>query len=199
MSCYCLVLGSGGHARSVIDILEEEQKWIVSGLITNDKSVGELINGYRVLGGDDDLINLRKHYKFAVIGVGQIKSANVRMRLAGMLADYGYKVPTIISPYAYVSTKATLGVGVSIGHGAIINSGATVNDYTIINSGALIEHDATIAEFSHISTKVIVNGNVYIGAESFVGSGSIIREGLSLPRRTLISAGTRVMGWPNRH
>jgi len=60
----------------------------------------------------------------------------------------------------------------------------------------LIEHDVVIGDFCHISTGALVNGAVTIGGASFVGSGSVLREGLSLPPHTVISAGKRVMGWP---
>ena len=55
-----------------------------------------------------------------------------------------------------------------------------------------------ISDYCHISTGALVNGGVKVGSASFVGSGAVLREGISLPSHTVISAGKRVMGWPLR-
>ena len=72
--------------------------------IVRDKS--KLNLRYPVLGTDDDLENLRKKYKFALVTVGQIKSPSLRIKLFNRLKELNYKLPRIISPQSYISNNS---------------------------------------------------------------------------------------------
>jgi len=191
-----LLIGCGGHARSVIDLVESTGKWKLIGLIGYPEQVGSLILGHRVIGSDADLVKLRDSCGHALLAVGQIGAASQRLVLAKSLEQFDFESPTIISPHAVVSNHAKVGFGTTIGHNAIVNAAAEVGIHCIINSAALIEHDVVISDHCHISTGALINGGVKIGNGSFVGSGAMLREGLEIPPNTVISAGKRVMGWP---
>jgi sugar O-acyltransferase (sialic acid O-acetyltransferase NeuD family) len=198
MSKPLLLLGCGGHARSMIDVVEASGRWHVLGLVGLPDEVGKEVLGYPVLGCDHDLSSLREQCVHALLAIGQIGLSTQRQRLAANLKRLGFSLPVVISGRAQVSRHAQLGIGISVGHGVIVNAGACVGNYCILNSNALIEHDAVIGDCCHISTGALVNGRVTIGDSSFIGSGAVLREGLSLPPHTVISAGKRVMGWPIR-
>ena len=193
-----LLIGCGGHARSLIDVVESSSRWHILGLVGLPEQVGEEVLGYPVLGCDQDLPLLRKKCTSVLLAVGQIGLSSLRQRLAAELERLKFVMPVVISGRAHVSRHARLGSGVTVGHGVIVNAGARVGDYCILNSNALIEHDAVIGDHCHISTGALVNGGTKIGANSFIGSGAVLRDGLNLPPRSLISAGKRVMGWPMR-
>jgi sugar O-acyltransferase (sialic acid O-acetyltransferase NeuD family) len=196
MSEPLLLIGCGGHARSLIDVVESSARWHVLGLVGLPEQVGEEVLGYPVLGCDQELPSLRQQCAHALLAVGQIGLSSQRQRLAAELKCLGFALPVVISGRAHVSPHAQLGSGTSVGHGVIVNAGATVGDHCILNSNSLIEHDAVISDYCHISTGALVNGGVKIGMGSFIGSGTVLREGLNLPPQTVISAGKRVMGWP---
>lgn len=198
MSDPLLLIGCGGHARSLIDVVESSDRWYVLGLLGLPYQVGEEVLGYPVLGCDQDLPSLRQQCTNVLLAVGQIGLSNQRQRLAAELERLKFVMPVVISGRAHVSRHAQLGLGVSVGHGVIVNAGARVGDYCILNSNSLIEHDAVIGDHCHISTGALVNGGTKIGTNSFIGSGAVLRDGLNLPPRTVISAGKRVMGWPMR-
>jgi sugar O-acyltransferase (sialic acid O-acetyltransferase NeuD family) len=191
-----LLIGSGGHSRALIDIIESASQWRIVGLVGQSTEIGVKVLGYPVLGCDENLLALRNLADGAIIALGHMASATKRQVLAQRLQALNFVAPPIVSAHAIVSPHASLGPGTSVGHGAIVNAGARVGSHCIINSNALIEHDAIIGDHSHISTGVLINGAVHIGNASFIGSGSMIREGLVLPPQTVVSAGTRVMGWP---
>ena len=191
-----LILGCGGHANSIIDLVESTNKWEIIGLVGEKNEVGLQIMNYPIIGTDNDLKELRNLASNIFLGIGQIKSPKKRMGLVSKLKALGYKTPTLISKNAYVSKNAKVSEGCSIGHFAIVNAGATIGKFCILNSKCLIEHNSIVGEFSHVSTGALINGDVVIGEQSFIGSGSIIREGLSLPSNIIIGAGQRVMGWP---
>lgn len=193
-----LLIGCGGHARSLIELIESAAEWQIHGLVGLPQQVGSRVLGYPVICSDDDLPALREEYPAAVLAIGQLPDTAPRVRLAEQLQRLGFQCPVLISPHAVVSRHAKLGPGTTVGHGVIVNAGAVVGDHCIINSHSLIEHDVQIDNHCHISTGVLVNGGVSIGSRSFIGSGAIIREGLNLPPVTVIGAGKRVMGWPLR-
>ena len=198
MSDPLLLIGCGGHARALIDVVESSGRWHVLGLVGLPEQMGEKVLGYPVLGCDQDLPALRQHCANALLAVGQIGLPSHREHLALELARLSFSMPAVISGRAHVSRHAQLGLGTSVGHGAIVNAGASVGNYCILNSNALIEHDAVIGDYCHVSTGALVNGGVSIGDSSFIGSGVVLREGLKLPPQTVISAGKRVMGWTMR-
>jgi len=185
-----ILIGAGGHARACIDVIEQEGRYQIAGLIGTSEELGSSHCGYQVIGADQSLAQLRSHYQYALIGVGQIRSPVVRMRLFKQLLDLGFKLPVVVAPTAYVSPNAKIGQGSIVMHGAVVNAGAQVGDNCIINSRALIEHDVVVHDNCHVATGAILNGNVVLGEESFVGSGSIVRERLNVARGSLLSMGS---------
>jgi hypothetical protein len=136
-----LLLGCGGHARSLIDLIETEGQWRIHGLVGLPEQMGATVLGYPVIGTDADLPNLRAACPAAVLAVGQLPDPTPRQRLAGLLEQLGFHCPVLISPHAVVSRHARLGAGTVVAHGAIVNAGAVVGAHCILNSRALIEHD----------------------------------------------------------
>lgn len=181
-----LLIGAGGHAKSCIDVIEQEGSYSVGGLVGLPEQVGSSIFGYPVLGTDEDLPRLLESYPCALVALGQIKTWQKRKRSFNNLVYIGYKLPTIISPFAYVSKHASIGAGTIVFHGATVNAGSTVGNNCIINSNALVEHESTIGDHCHLSTGSIVNGVVQIGACSFIGSNACIREGILVGERCVV-------------
>lgn len=191
-----ILIGCGGHARSLVDIIESGTPWQIQGFIGQRSERNSSVLGYPVLGSDEELGTLRSQVDHALLALGHLGSVERRRALANLMEALGFQFPKLISAHAIVSRHALIGPGSTIGHGAIVNAGAVIGSHCIINSRALIEHDVVIGDHCHISTGALVNGGVNIGANSFIGSGCMIREGLVLPSDTIISAGKRIMGWP---
>jgi sugar O-acyltransferase (sialic acid O-acetyltransferase NeuD family) len=187
-----VLIGAGGHARSCIDVIEQEGKFRIAGLVGVGKEVGSRIFNYEVLSTDAGLDELAARFSYALITLGQIDSPLERMRLFDLSITAGFVFPTIIAPSAYVSPHATIGEGTIIMHGAIINPGVAVGRNCIINSRALIEHESQVADHCHVSTGAILNGNTSLGVGSFIGSGATIKEGVSIGARSLVGMGVAV-------
>jgi sugar O-acyltransferase (sialic acid O-acetyltransferase NeuD family) len=187
-----LVIGAGGHAQSCIDVIEADGQFKIIGLIGSKNEVGKEISGYSVIGTDEELVVLASKVKNAVIGLGQIKSSDNRRRLFLNLNYYGYNLPAIISPNAYISKSAQIGDGTIVMHHALVNSGARIGDNCIINSKANIEHNSIIESDCHISTGAIVNGDCFIGRGTFLGSGSVVKQGCTIGQNSIIGMLTSV-------
>ena len=184
-----LLIGAGGHARSCIDVLEEENQFEIAGLIEKSESISNESLGYPVIGTDDNLKVLRQQYKNALITVGQIKSPKIRIKLYQLLKELDFTLPVIVSSQAYVSKHAQIGEGSIIMHGVIINANAKIGNNCIINNKSLIEHDAVIGDHCHIATGAIINGEVSVGNETFIGSGAVTKQAISIGKNCVIGAG----------
>ncbi len=188
-----ILVGGGGHCRSVIDAIEEAETFKIAGIVDIRKNVGLNVLGYPVIASDDDLERLSMKYTFFHVTVGQIKTFMPRLRIYEMLKSMGAVMASIVSPAAYVSKHAHIGPGTVILHGATVNAGAVIGENCIINSHALVEHDAVIGSHCHISTGAIVNGNAKVGDRTFIGSGSVLRQSVEVGKECIVQAGSLVL------
>lgn len=175
-----ILIGGGGHCRAVIDVIEQENRHTIAGVVVNDMPKGSQILGYDVLGCDDDLEHLHSKYKNALVTVGQIKSNTIRVKLFNRLKEIGFTLPSIISPLAYVSKHSSIGEGTVVMHQALVNANAKIGANCIINTKALIEHDVVIENGCHMSTAAVVNGGVYIKENTFFGSNATSKESITI-------------------
>jgi sugar O-acyltransferase (sialic acid O-acetyltransferase NeuD family) len=187
-----ILIGAGGHARSCIDVIEQQGQYQIAGLVGMPDEVLAKHLGYVIIGTDSNLPELAKNYRYALITIGQIQNAEHRIRLYHQAIQFGFQLPIIIAPTAHVSRHAILGAGTIVMHGAIVNAGARVGNNCIINTRALLEHDVTVEDHCHISTGAILNGDVNIGAGSFIGSGSVIKQGIAIGKNCLVGLGLTV-------
>ena len=188
-----VLIGGGGHCKSVIDVIEQEGRFEIVGIVDKPKLLGSNVLGYSVIGSDFDLDSLAKKYQYALITVGQIKSPSLRIKLFDLAVKAGFTLPNIISPNAYVSRHSSIGNGVVVMHNAIVNASASIGDNCIINSKALIEHDVVIKNHCHISTGSIVNGGALIKNRVFFGSNSTTREGVIIESDLVFGAGSLIL------
>jgi sugar O-acyltransferase (sialic acid O-acetyltransferase NeuD family) len=185
-----LLIGGGGHCKSVIDVIEQENKYKIVGIIDKKELIGQRILGYKVIGCDDNLSELFQKYKCAIVTLGQIKSNSLRVKLFNTLKKIGYKLPIIVSPLAYVSKYAKIKYGTVIMHQALVNANAKIGKNCIINTKTLIEHDVIIEDNCHISTGAIINGGVIVKENTFIGSNATSKEYIEI--NSFVKAGSLV-------
>jgi sugar O-acyltransferase (sialic acid O-acetyltransferase NeuD family) len=183
-----ILIGGGGHCSACVDVIEQEGRFAIAGIVDVPEKKQNKILGYSVIGSDADLAELIKTFPNVLITLGQIKSPTRRMELFNTLKRIGALFPVIQSPLAYVSPHAQIDEGTIVMHHALINAGARVGRNCIINTKALVEHDAVIEDYCHISTGAVVNGGVIIGCGSFFGSGAVSKEYTSIPSNSFIPA-----------
>ena len=189
-----ILLGGGGHCKSCIDVIEQEGKYQITGILDKKELANQKILGYSFIGVDDDIdMFVNEGYTF-LITVGQIKTSSIRQKLFSLLSKNSAQIATVISPRAYVSKHADIGKGTIIMHDALVNANASIGDNCIINSKTLIEHDATIEDFCHISTSAVVNGGTVVKEGSFFGSNAVSKEYAETTSNDFIKAGTIFKG-----
>lgn len=186
-----ILVGGGGHCKSVIDVAESAG-YTILGILDRPGEVGKHVFGYEVIGTDDDMAKYADKTVF-VVTVGQIKSPDLRIKLHKMLAEANCELATIVASTAYVSKYATIGEGTVVMHHAFVNAGAKVGTGCIINTSAILEHEAIVGDYCHISTGATVNGGAKVGERSFIGSQSVINQCISIGERVVIGAGSAVI------
>ena len=187
-----VLLGGGGHCRSVIDVIEQTGLYSILGVLEKKGVTRPDVVGYPLLGIDHDLPMFIERNCEVVVTVGQIKTSEPREQVYLYAKEMGAQLPVVVSPQAYLSCHAKVGDGSTFMHGAIVNCNAEIGENCIINTRALVEHDAKIGSHTHIATGALINGGVQIGQRCFIGSGAVIHNDIDVGDGCLVGAGVTV-------
>lgn len=188
-----ILLGGGGHCKSVIDVIEAEDKFQIFGILDVKEKVGTTVSGYPIIGCDSELEQFLKECPNVIVTAGMIKSSGLRNKLFQMALNLGANLPIIISPLARVSKSAKIGKGSVVMHYCLVNANATVGENCILNNKSLVEHDAFVDSNCHISTNAVINGECKIGESVMIGSSSVIIQCVSIGDKAVIGAGAVVV------
>jgi len=190
-----IVIGSGGHSRSVIDALDNLGLKIYGIVDINYKSQKEIIFNYKILGDMTFIENLNPKNFDIVLAIGDNEK---REKYFSKILKKGFVLPTIIHPTAILSKKVFIGNGVFINAGAIINAGVEIGDNTIINTGSIIEHEVNIERNCHICPGVKIGGRVSIGQNTFIGIGSSVKDYIQIGEDVKVGAGSVIINNINK-
>lgn len=185
-----ILVGGGGHCKSVIDVAESAG-YNILGILDIPEDVGKQVLDYKVIGTDDDIPQYVDKAEF-IITVGFIKNPAIRIKIYNRIKEAGGKLATIVASTARVSRYATLGEGTVVMHLAFVNAGAQIGANCIINTFCNIEHDAHVGDQCHISTGSMVNGDCKIGERVFVGSQSVLANGVTVGDDIIVGAASFV-------
>lgn len=188
-----ILLGLGGHARSVVDSIEQNGLYHIVGFLDTEEMQGKYFRDYKVLDTDDALEEYyNKGIQNAFITIGYMGKNDIRNKLYCRLKQIGYTLPNIIDESAVMALDVGLEDGIFIGKRAIINANARIRRLCIVNTGAIVEHDCEVGAFSHISVGSILCGGVCVGEKTFVGANTVVIQGKSIGSQCIIGAGTTV-------
>lgn len=115
-----VVLVNGGHAKSLIDVIERENKYEISRVVINENAV--YVKRYSIIGNDNDLDRLfHSGIENAGVGIGFLGKSDLREKIYMRLKEIGYRLPVIRDPSAVIAKLVQIGEGSFIAKGAIIN------------------------------------------------------------------------------
>jgi sugar O-acyltransferase (sialic acid O-acetyltransferase NeuD family) len=194
MSKKLLMIGGGGHCKTVIEAVESQNFYDDIGIIDISENIGKRILKWEVIGTDQELKRLVKEgFTDAFISMGSIGNPQKRVKLYELVKDLGFNLPVISDLTANISHYAKITEGSFIGKNVIINADTVVGKCTILNTGCIIEHDCEIGDFAHIAPGAVLSGNVNVGQESHIGANSTIRQNCVVGDRTIIGIGSSVV------
>jgi UDP-perosamine 4-acetyltransferase len=187
-----VVVGTGGHARVVLSILQLHGKYEITGLVDRPgpqttAAAGEMILGHPVIGCWKQLKALRSHgVEIAALALGD---AGEREMMQLDCQRMGYALPVLVHPTAFVDPSAVLGSGCQICAMGFVGPEAILGEGVIVNTGASVDHESRIGDFATLSPAVAVAGRCKIGARTFLGIGSKVSHGVSIGPGTRLGAG----------
>lgn len=187
-----VLIGGGDHCASCIDVIEEEDKYNIVGIVDLPEKHDSEILGYKVIANDDDIPDLARKYSNFLITVGHVSNPGLRVRLFNLLQDLQVNIPVIVSPYAHVSKHASIGAGTIIMHHSVVDINAQIGVNCIINHHNTIGHSARIGDHSHISANCVI-GKSTIGSKCFVGVNCFVNNLVSICENCIIGSASNVI------
>lgn len=184
-----IIIGGGGHARVLIQMIEALGLDEICGY-TDQRSSGLRIP---YLGVDDIIKEYATDEVFLVNGLGSSGINSRRVEMFQQFKRFGYAFHSLIHPQALMASDVEISEGVQVMVGSIINTGVVLGENTIINSGAIVEHDCKLAPHVHLAPGVTLSGGCRIGAGSHIGTGATVIQNISIGQGTLIGAGAVVV------
>ncbi len=193
MSKKIVIIGAGGHAKVIADIILQNIKHgadlELKGFL-DDSYVEDECKAYfgkPVIGKLEKISELKDEAEF-VIGIG---SNDIRKKISEKYPDLSYF--TSIHPTAIIGEMVEIKQGTVIMAGVIVNPYTNIGEHCIINSGAVVEHDCSIGNHVHISPNAGLAGGVEVGDCSWVGMGSSFIQGVKIGGNVITGAGSVVI------
>ncbi len=190
MSRPVIILGGGGHARVLAELLVGGGTPVLG--YTAPEDGGALAPGVGWLGDDRRLADYPPERGGLVNGIGSVGDTAARRRLFDRLRGQGYTFPLLCHPSAMRSPSAECGQGCQLMAGAILQAGARLGDNVLLNSRALVEHGCRIGRHTHIASGAVVCGDCEIGEGCHIGAGAVLIQGLRVGNGAIIAAGAVV-------
>jgi sugar O-acyltransferase (sialic acid O-acetyltransferase NeuD family) len=187
-----IVIGAGGHAKGLIDILHRQQRQIIGCTGINKGLNGTEVMREKVIGVDEDIYDYAPREIRLVNGLVSIGTSNRRKEIFELYSKAGYIFETLIHPSAVVSEEVGFAQGVLVMAGAVIMPGVHVAKNVLINMSATIDHDCNIGAHVHIAPGAVICGAVSIGSGAFIGAGAVLIQGVTIGRDAVIGAGAVV-------
>jgi sugar O-acyltransferase (sialic acid O-acetyltransferase NeuD family) len=186
-----IIIGSSGHAKVVIDIVEKQNIYELIGLIDPYREINDSTFSYRILGSEEVIPNIyKKHNNLKIfIAIGDnYNRYEVKNRLVNNFPNLDFI--SLIHPSAQLGINVKIGIGVVIMAGVVINSNTIIEDFVIINTRSSIDHDCKICKHTSIAPGVTIGGNCIIGELSAISIGAILKHKISVGNNCLIGAGS---------
>ncbi len=179
-----LIIGAGGHAKVIADIVLKSGDALLGFL--DDAATGKVYGEYKVLGTVADCVRYADQAQF-IIGIG---NNAIRRRIAERYALDWY---TAIHPSAQIALGVTVGEGTAVMANAVINSDTAIGRHCIVNTAAVVEHDNVIGDYVHVSPHATLCGVVTVGENTQIGAGATVIHVTNVCADCVIGAGSTVV------
>ncbi|MBE6094917.1 MAG: acetyltransferase [Schwartzia succinivorans] len=188
-----ILLGAGGHAKVLLDILLEQNIEVLGIAEKNGTDLPTDLYGVPVIGSDSDVQQYPPDKVELVNGIGSIGSTALRQKVYEKFKRQDYCFAQVIHPGAIISRQVELGEGVQIMAGAVVNIGTRIRENSIINTNASVDHDCDIGAHVHIAPGVTLSGGVTVGDGSHIGTGASVVQGIVIGDYAFVEVGGIVM------
>ncbi len=189
----CIILGSGGHGRVVLDVLVQANRYEPVGFVDSNRQLtGRRVDGLKVLGHPDDLPELRRllEIECAIVAVGD---NGARRELADRLDAWGFELINAIHPSANLARNVNTGRNIVVAAGALVCAHCQIGDSVILNTGCIVDHESVIGTGTHVCPGARIAGRVMIESGAFVGIGATVIQSVRVGYEAVVGAGAVVI------
>lgn len=192
MSKPLIMLGAGGHASVLTDILLSQGQQIIAVVAPERDSRRTIFANIKFIVDEAHIFEFAADEVLLVNGVGALPNQIRRRQLFEKFSAHHYQFATVVASSAEVSAYATLAAGVQVIHGAIVQAGSTIGRNSIINTAAIVDHDCVIGQHCHIAPRAVLNGQVHCADNVHIGTGSCVLQNVAIGQKALIGVGANV-------
>ncbi|MEQ8476359.1 acetyltransferase [Fulvivirga sp.] len=176
------LFGASGHAKVVIDIIEQ--------------------NGSKILGIFDDDPNKKQLWQYPVIGNYSAHKAEhipciitvgnnaIRKKIAQKLNT---EYCNALHPASVIDKRVKIGRGTVVMASATINADTSIGNHVIINTSSSVDHDCVIHDFVHIAPNATLCGGVAVGEGTLIGAGATVIPLVKIGKWCTIGAGAVIV------
>ena len=176
-----IIVGCGGHARSVSDVLLANDPCIQIVFVDENAADGEKIFGFNVVKN----IEIKGAFHVA-IGDNEKRRLMINKIRSGALT-------AIISKNAYLGKGCIIDKGIFIAHKVFLGPMSQIGCGSIINTGSIIEHETRIGKYCHVASGSTICGRCNIQDEVLVGAGSVVIDKVNICSNVIIGANSTVI------
>lgn len=187
-----LLIGAGGHASVLLEILIEQKINIIGYVSPIPPANENLFLNLHWFKNDADILQFDNSTIKLANGIGSLPGITIRADVYRKYKNLGYSFETLISKKADVSEYACLEEGVQIMRGAIVQTGASIGYNSIVNTGAIVDHDCSIGSNNHIAPGATISGQVTSSSNVHFGTGSSVLQLVEINENVVIGAGAVV-------
>lgn len=177
-----IVLGAGGHGKSVVGVLLASGAPVTGVLDDTPEKWGRDVQGVPILGPIADL----GHYPncSAVIGLGDnAERKSIAERFPGA------RWANVLYPHAYINPTARIGSGTVVFPGAVVGAAVVIGQHVIVSANTTVGHDTILENYVHVAPGVQIAGRAHVGRGALLGIGSIICPGVQIGEDAVLGAG----------
>lgn len=187
-----VMIGSGGHASVLAEILHQQDREIIAVISLEDISESSVFKGIKHLRNDSDILTFNKDQILLVNGIGMMPRSNPKRNINKYFLSLGYRFETVIADNAFVSASAVIESGAQVLSAVIINAGSKIGAHTIINTASLVEHDCNIGSYNHLAPRCVLCGQVNTGENVFIGANATVINNVSISDDCIVGAGCTI-------
>jgi UDP-N-acetylbacillosamine N-acetyltransferase len=180
-----VILGFGGHARSVADVAVASGIDRIMFIDENGRDSESFLDFPVVKEFGDPLPEGWQCFATA----GDNRS---RMAQTEQIRARRWPLATIVSPTATIGIASSIGAGTFVGHHCHVGPRSRIGEFCILNTGCIVEHDCEIGDYTHVSINATLAGRCRLGRFVFIGAGATVIHNCSIGDETICGAGSIV-------
>lgn len=176
-----IILGAGGHALEVLDIVRDQYQDIE--FLDELASLKSEFHGYKVI----DNLDSRQNQQF-IAGIGGKNRRNFIEKAlkngldwknvvasTGQIGSIKVKIDLVdVMDFVTISSNVTIGKGTLLNRNSNIHHGCEIGDYCEVCPGATLLGNVVIENSTIIGSMSVILPNIRIGKNVIIGAGSVV-------------------------